>query len=149
MCVEARLVAEGLQDPDLTGELADTSGCFSLLSSHLQVVSLSTVRKWEFWSIDIENAFLQADGFGWDACLRAPAEWGPTCATRLWKLKAPAYGLNDAPAALRRSLKRYLLNSDLSMKCAGLRCQAPAFDPMFILCFPGSEAGGRCVRHPH
>ena len=60
---KARLVAKGFQDPDLTEGLVDTSGCVSLRSSHLQVVSLSALNKWKIWSLDIKNAFLQADGF--------------------------------------------------------------------------------------
>ena len=61
--VKARLVAKGFQDPDLTEGLVDTSGCVSLRSSHLQVASLSALNKWKIWSLDIKNAFLQADGF--------------------------------------------------------------------------------------
>ena len=43
--VKARLVAKGFQDPDLTEGLVDTSGCVSLRSSHLQVASLSALKK--------------------------------------------------------------------------------------------------------
>ena len=120
-CVKARLVAKGFQDPDLKEGLVDTSGCVSLRSSHLQLVSLSAIRKWELWSLDIKNAFLQADGFDRDVFLHAPAEWGPTCTTRVWKAKAPAFGLNDALAASRRPLERYLLSSGVSMESVGLR----------------------------
>ena len=42
--VKARLVAKGLQDPDLQEGLVDTSGCVSLRSSHLQVISLSAIK---------------------------------------------------------------------------------------------------------
>ena len=52
--VEARLVAKGFQDPDLTEGLVDTSGCVSLRSSHLQVASLSALNKWKIWSLDIK-----------------------------------------------------------------------------------------------
>ena len=60
---------------------------------------------------------------------------GPTLKKRVWKLKAPACGLTDAPAAFHRSLKRHRLNADLSVKNAGLRCQAPTFDPRLFLVF--------------
>ena len=43
--VKARLVPMGFQDPDLHEGLADTSGCVSLRSSNLQVISLSAVKK--------------------------------------------------------------------------------------------------------
>ena len=45
-CVKARLVAEGFEDPDLKEGLVETSGCVSLRSSHLHVISLSAIRKW-------------------------------------------------------------------------------------------------------
>ena len=87
------------------------------------------------WSFDIKNAFLQADGFERDVFLHAPEEWDLPCGKRAWKLKAPAYELNDAPAAFRRSSKRHLLNSELSVKHVGLRCQAPTFDPCLFCVF--------------
>ena len=100
-----------------------------LRSSHLQVISLRAIRKWKLRSIDIKNAFLQADGFERDVFSHAPKEWGPPCKQRAWRLKASAYGLNDAAAAFHCSLKRHILNSDLSVENVGLRCQASAFDP--------------------
>ena len=61
--VKARLVARGFQDPDLAAGLVDTSSRVSVRSSHLQVISLSALKKWSLWSLDIKNAFLQADPF--------------------------------------------------------------------------------------
>ena len=78
---------------------------------------------------------MQANGFERDAFLHAPTEWDPPCNKRAWKLKAPAYGLNDAPVALHRSLKRHLLNSDLSVEHMVLRCQASTFDPCLFFVF--------------
>ena len=76
-CVKARLVAKGSQDLDLMDGLVDTSGCVSLRSPHLEAVSLSAIRKWRPWSLDIKHAFSQADGFERDVFLHAPTEWGP------------------------------------------------------------------------
>ena len=143
-CVEARLVAKGFQDPGLKDGLVDASGCVSLRSSHLLAVSLGAIRKWKLRSFDIKNAFLQADGFGREVFLQFPEECALPCGKRVWKLKAPAYGLNDAPAASRRSATRHLLNSELSVKDVGLRCQAPTFDPCFFLFF--GIKGGQWVR---
>ncbi len=61
--VKARLVARGFQDPDLAAGLVDTSSCVSIRSSPLQVISLIALKKWSLWSLDIKNAFLQADPF--------------------------------------------------------------------------------------
>ena len=41
--VKARLEAKGFQDPDLKGEMLDTSGRVSFRSSHLQAISLSAI----------------------------------------------------------------------------------------------------------
>ena len=62
--MRARIAAKGFQDPDLKEGLVETSGCVSLRSSHLQVVSLSAIRQWRLRSLDGKNAFLQSDGFG-------------------------------------------------------------------------------------
>ena len=51
--VKARLVARGFQDPDLAAGLADTSSCVSLRSSHLQVTSLSALKRWKLSNLDI------------------------------------------------------------------------------------------------
>ena len=99
-------MAKGYQYPDLQDGLIETSGSVSLRSSHLQVISLAALRRWKLWSIDIKNAFLQADGIGRDVFMQSPPEWCPGDIRRIWKLNAPAYGLIDAPAASHRSLKR-------------------------------------------
>ena len=62
-CVMARLAATGFQARDLQEGAADTSGCVRIRSSHVQVTSLGTIKKWELWSLDFKNASLQADGF--------------------------------------------------------------------------------------
>ena len=143
ICVEARLAAKGFQDPNLKDGLVETSGCVSLRSSHHQVISLNAIRNWELWSLGIKNAFLQAGEFERDVFLHSPSEWDPPCEKRARKLKAPAYGLNDAPAAFRRSLKRHILNSDLSVKNAELRRMTSAFDPcpFFVFRDQGREVG--------
>ena len=94
--VKARLVARGFQDPDLADGLVDTSSCVSQRFSHLQVISLSALKKWKLWSLDIKNACLQADPFPRAVYLQAPREWCPRNPCRVWRLNAPAYGLNDA-----------------------------------------------------
>ena len=65
-CVKARLAAKGFQDPDSKEGLVDTTGCVSLRSSRLQVISLSAIQKWNLWSLDVKN------GFGRDVFLHAP-----------------------------------------------------------------------------
>ena len=75
--VKARLVAKGYQDPDIQGGIVDTSACVNLRPPHLQVTSLRTAKKWNLWSLDIKNAFLQAGGFTRDVFLQAPVAWEP------------------------------------------------------------------------
>ena len=142
MC-EGAPCGKRFQDPDLKDGLVETSGCVSLRSSHLQVISLSALQQRTLRSLDIKNAFLQADGFERDAFLHAPTEWGPPCTNKAWKPKAPTYGLNDAAVACDRSLKRYSLNADLSVKNVRLRCQASTFGPCLFFVFrdPGQAVG--------
>ena len=111
----------------------------SLRSSHLQVISLCAITKWTFWSLDIKNASLRADGFTRDDFLRAPEGWGQSHSEKVWTLKAPAHGLNDVPVAPHRSLKKYVLNSEASMKIVGLRYRVSTFDPCLFSIF--REAG--------
>ena len=106
---KARLVAEGYQDPGLREGIVDTPGCVSLRSSHLQVISLRAIKKWKLRSLDIKNAFLQADGFARNFFSINPQD-GNRRANRARKLKAPAYGLNGAPVAFHRPLEGHLLN---------------------------------------
>ena len=81
----------------------DTSGRSSLRSSDLQVLSLRDLKKWRICILAITNAFSQADGFVRAVCLRAPAEWGPEGSCRIRKLRAPARGQNDTPAAFLKA----------------------------------------------
>ena len=104
----------GYQGPAFLEGIMGTSGRVGLRSSHLQVISLLASEKWNLWSPDIKNALLRADGFARGAFRQAPSEWEPFCCDRVWKHKAPAFGLIDAPAAFRRPLKQHLLNSDAS-----------------------------------
>ena len=127
--VQARLVARGFQDPDLAEGLADTSSCVSPRSSHLQVISLSALKKWKLWSLDIKNAFLQGDPLPREDYLQAPLEWCPRYPNRVWRLNAPAYGLDDAPVEFHKTLKRYLGESDGFLKMAGLRFATSTLDP--------------------
>ena len=76
-CAKASLVAKGYQDPDLQEGIVDTSWCVGLWSSHLQLISLRAIKEWNLWSLDIKNAFLQADGFARGVLLQIPVEWEP------------------------------------------------------------------------
>ena len=59
-------MSEGFQDPYLTEGLVETSGRVILRFSLLQVISLSGIRQWKLWSLDIKNAMFfcmpQPDG---------------------------------------------------------------------------------------
>ena len=82
-----------------------------------------------FRSLEIRNVFLQADGVSRDASLRDPQEWESKNTHRNRELGAPAYGFNDAPAAVHRSSQQNLVNSDDSPAKEGPRFEASSFDP--------------------
>ena len=133
---KARLATKGFQDPDLR------EGLVSLRSSHLRVISAGATRKRKIWSLGFKNAFRQADGFARDVFIYAPDKWEPSLQGREWKLKALAYGLDEAPAAFRRTLRRRKLNPEASVQSVGLRCQAPTFDSCLSFVF---RKGGSAV----
>ena len=89
--------------------------------------------------MDIKNACLQADPFPRDVFLQAPDEWCPRNPSRLWKLNAPAYGLNDAPVEFHKTLKRYLTQTEASLKLIGLRYQNSPLDPCLYSIYNQSE----------
>ena len=127
--VKARLAAKGYRGPDLENGSVETPGCVSARSSYLRFIFRGALKGCEIWSLDIENAFLQADGLGRDVFLRVTLNWGPRDARRIWKLPAPAYGPDDAPMAHNTSPRKYLLNSGGSPARVGLKFRAPTFGP--------------------
>ena len=82
-------------------------------------------------------------------CISNPRfEWLPGDSHRIWKLNAPAYGLNDAPVAFHRSLKRYLVNATDSLRAADLRLETFKFDPCLFFVFQRSgKAVGVIATH--
>ena len=94
-------------------------------------------------ALDIKNAFLQANGFDREVYLRAPCERNSKDTRRVWQLRAPAYGSNDAPAAFRRSLRKYPANPAESLSSVGLHFKASPFDPCvhFVYQKSGSAVG--------
>ena len=71
---------------------------------------------------------MQADPLPRGVYLWAPREWCPRNPCRVWRLKAPAYGLTDAPAEFHKTLKRYLAKSNESLKLVGLRFETSTLD---------------------
>ena len=74
------------------------------------------------------------------------ASWG--ISRRVWTLNAPAYGLNDAPVAFRRTLKRYLPYIKDSPKSADLQLEASEFDTcLFFVHRSSGPAAGVITTH--
>ena len=82
------------------------------------------------WRLGVKNAFPRVDCFRRDVFIRATVEWRPSGDSRIWNLRASAYGLIDAPAASRSAVKRYSL-------CA-LEFQAPTSGPTSYFVFRSS-----------
>ena len=61
---------------DLEDGNVDIAGCVSRRPSHFQSISQGALKRWKIWILEIENAFLQADGFGCRVSLRDPGGWG-------------------------------------------------------------------------
>ena len=113
----------------------DTSGRVSLRASHMQVILVGALRKWKIWCSGSKNAFVRADGSGRDVYLRASAAWGPWDCAHIRKLRAPAYGLNDAPSVFRRPLRKYFLNTVDLLADMGLQFRVLSSDPSLFFVF--------------
>ena len=126
----------------------DIAGCVSRRSSLLQVISPGASAEWPLRSRKIKNALLRANGFDLEVHLRAPCKWNSRDTRRAWKLRAPAYELNDATVAVHRSLHTYSANSAESLSSAGLRVGVPSFDPCMYPIYRKSEkAAGVITTH--
>ena len=80
--------------------------------------------------------------------LRAPEEWDPSNAHRIWKLHVPSYETGDAPVAYHRSLQEYLLESVDSLAKVGLRFRASSFAPCsYFVCREAGGAVGAIATH--
>ena len=132
---KARLAVKGYQEPDLRMGNVDIACCVSRRSSHLQLISLGASERWALWGLDIKNALVQAGGFDPEIHLRAPRQWNSKDTRRVWKLRAPARGLEDAPVASRRSLREYLVNFAESLCSVGLRFEVSSFGPCVYFIF--------------
>ena len=140
----ARPVASGFRVPEILRffrvpdpllGLVDASGCASLRSSHLQVISICILKKWRLWCLDIKNAPLQAEPPRRDVFPQAPPDGESSDSRRFWELNAPAFGLFDAPVVFRRTLRKFPLNSVESLKAVGLIYKGSSFDPCLYFIF--------------
>ena len=132
--VKTPVAATGYEGPELKEHLRARESSFLSSQGHFPG---------RIWSADAINAFLQTAGFAREVFPRAPAKWGPEGTHRVWKLRAPAYGLNDAPVAFRN-----LLNSVDSLARAGLKFQVSSFGPRLYLIFRRSGgATGAITTH--
>ena len=127
--VQARMLAKEHQDPDLRDGNVEIAGCVSRRPLHLQSISLRASKEWGIRSLDIKNAFLQADGFGREANVRALCERSSQDIRGVWELKAHRTDLNDSPLAFSRPLRKYFANSVESPAAVGLRFEASSSDP--------------------
>ena len=111
------------QETDLENCLVYTAG------SHLRPIYRRAVAKCKLCSSGTRKPSLQAGNAGREAYPRSPIERNPRGAQRVWRLRAPAYGLGDDPAAFHKTLHAHLLaERDLRrvlLRPIVLRCGSP------------------------
>ena len=81
--VKARPVAKDYQDPVSKEGQEESPCCASLRSSHLQILLLGALKKWELCTVDVRNAFSQPDDFTREGYLRATTEWNARGSKRI------------------------------------------------------------------
>ena len=102
------------------------------------MILLQSKEKGAFGTWASSIPFLRAGGFGREVFLRRQVERDPKDTRGIWKLPAPAYGLNGVPAAFRRALRRYMLNSVDSSARAGPKSHVSSLDPRLYFVSRGS-----------
>ena len=90
---------KGSCDPDLTKWLAEATRCGSLRPSRRRITSLSNIKKREIWTLEIEDAFLEAEPSQREVYVHASPGRGPSNPTGVWRLRGTVNGPHDAPAA--------------------------------------------------
>ena len=78
---------------------------------------------------DVKDAYLREGGSEREVFLRAPADWDTQGAQRITILRAPASGLDGAPAAWRKTLNGYLLQNRDFLTLVGHKFGASSFGP--------------------
>ena len=99
------------------------------------------------WSLGLKIAPLQAAGFQLEAFLRAPAGWDLSGPRRIREWRAPPCGLNDAPAAIRETLRTNLLCSEEFVAYDGLKIHVSSFGPRFFRFRRSVGAAGALATH--
>ena len=145
--VRARTMAKGYQDPDPSNGNVDIAGCVSRGSPRPQLTPRGALKKWPFWSAGIKNSVLQANGFDREVSLRTACDWNSKDASRAWKLREPACGLNGAPGTYRRPSRKYLVNSAESPSMLGPRFRASSFDPRLFFFRKSRGVVGAIITH--
>ena len=91
---------------------------------------------------------MQADPFPREVYLWGPRGWCSRNPCRVWRLKTPSYELNDAPVEFHKTLKRYLVKSDGSLKLIGPRFETSTLDPRLYAVFNNEKvAAGALSTH--
>ena len=114
----------------------------------MQPISLGVMKKWRILILDIEDAFLQADGFVRAVNVRAPCEWNAKDTRHVRKFGAPACGLNDAPVAPHWTLRKYSANPVRSPAAVGLGFEVSSSGPsLFFVIRKSGGAFGATATH--
>ena len=115
-------------------------GRASIRSSHLQVIPLEALGKWEISGLDAKPAFQRTGVLGREIYNGTPARWDPSYAQRIWALRALPYGVYDAPAAFHRSLRENSSNSEKSLEKSDC-VFGPLASTRVCTSFSGTRAG--------
>ena len=115
----------------------EKAGCATLRSSHLQLISLTALKTWEFCRLDVKNTFFQAYAFD-----RAHPRTGKP---RIPRGSGAGFRLDDCPAASHRVLHAYLLGARVS---EGAWAFPSRFHPLARVCSISRSRIARMARRP-
>ena len=130
--IKARIVARGFQDRGFGQNDAPT---VEKLSTRI-FMSLSVMRSWKVYSIDVKSAFLQSTDMQRDVYLVPPKDVKNK--GEIWKATKPVYGLKDAARNWFDTLRTSLIALD---------CKQSIYDPSFFMNYEEGMLAGMFISH--
>ena len=131
--VRARLTAKGFQEEVAIRSDSPTVG----KSTFRLILTVAVAEKWKVKTVDITSAFLQGSDMDRCVLVKPPKEAGLD-KNKVWKLKKPLYGLNDA------SRKFYLKVNNIFTE---IGCQRSKIDPALFYMQKNGKLEGLVAAH--
>ena len=100
-------MAKGFQNPDQRTGTVENAGRAALWPPQRRPISQSTLKRWKPRKKGKKRASFHADASDSEVSVHAPPARVSSTPEKVWRLRAPAYGLSDAPGVTRDTIHAY------------------------------------------